>query len=161
MEDSFDFALKRFYEDFGTSRHMVLSTALSNKPSSRMMSIVRIGDVFYFQTDMNFRKYACLIENPYCSLCIDNMQMEGLCMEKGHPFDNPDFMSVYEKSFPSSFSRYSSLKCERVFSFIPSFLELYSYLDGKPYIEVFCIKKKLYRKIPYDGAIGFSYGDVL
>ena len=140
---------------------MVLSTALSNKPSSRMMSVVRIGDVFCFQTDMRFRKYTCLVENPYCSLCIDNMQMEGVCMEKGHPFDNPDFMAVYEKSFPSSFSSYSSLKCERVFSFIPNFLELYSYWDGKPYIELFNIKRRLYRKMPYDGTIGFSYGDVL
>ena len=48
---------KEFYEGFGCGKKMVLSTLQSDKVSSRMMSVVLINGIFYFQTDKTFRKY--------------------------------------------------------------------------------------------------------
>ena len=48
---------KEFYEEFGCGKKMVLSTLQSNKVASRMMSVVLLNGIFYFQTDKTFRKY--------------------------------------------------------------------------------------------------------
>lgn len=67
-----------FLPAFYKGKTMVLSSCEDNKVSSRMMSIVCIDGMFYFQTDMNFRKYRELIHNPQVALCIDNIQIEGV-----------------------------------------------------------------------------------
>lgn len=115
---------------------MVLSTCFEGVVSSRMMSVVRIGELLYFQTCRNFRKYGQIAANPACALCIDNMQIEGVCENIGRPADHPDFMACYRQCFPSSFSMYSLLEDERLFCFTPSLVERYVYQNGSPFLEV-------------------------
>lgn len=101
-----------------------------------MMSIVRIGEHLYFQTGRNFRKYGQLEANPACALCIDNIQIEGVCENIGRPADHPDFMACFRQCFPSSFPMYSLMEDERLFCFTPSLVERYVYKNGSPFLEV-------------------------
>ena len=54
----FSEAYHRFWKEFGTHKKMVLSSSADDVVSSRMMSIVCIGEKLYFQTDKTFRKYS-------------------------------------------------------------------------------------------------------
>lgn len=139
-----------FLSVFNNGKTMVLSSCENNKVSSRMMSIVCIDGLFYFQTDMSFRKYRELIHNPQVALCIDNIQIEGVCKEIGHPMENAKFCSEYEKNFNTSFKMYSSLKNERLFEVSPTFVERWLYIDGVPFIETFDVEQQVYNLTKYE-----------
>ena len=59
----FDDKYNAFLIEFGHGRKMVLSTSENNRVSSRMMSIIQIDGHFYFQTDINMRKYRQIESN--------------------------------------------------------------------------------------------------
>lgn len=146
-----NYRLQEFYEGFGSGKKMVLSTSQNNKVSSRMMSVVLIDGVFYFQTDKTFRKYEQIKDNPNIALCIDNIQVEGVCLEIGHPSNNKEFCTVFEACFKGSYEAYSSLENERLFVVKPTYIEKWEYKDGKPFIEILDIENKVYKNIEYEG----------
>ncbi|MGL4572678.1 MAG: pyridoxamine 5'-phosphate oxidase family protein [Clostridium sp.] len=149
--DNINYKIKEFYESFGSGKKMVLSTSHNNKVSSRMMSIVLIDGVFYFQTDKTFRKYEQIKDNPNVALCIENIQVEGECLELGHPSSNDVFCKVFESCFKGSYEAYSSLKNERLFAVRPTYIEKWEYKDGKSFIEILDIENKVYKNIAYEG----------
>lgn len=140
-----------FLLEFGKGRKMVLSTSENNKVSSRMMSVVQIDGVFYFQTDITFNKYHQIVSNPNVALCIDNIQIEGICEEMGHPLQFSSFCNVFQECFKGSYDAYSSLKNERLFSIKPTYIERWVYENGAPYIETFDIKTKEHKLSKYMG----------
>lgn len=142
--DIFSDNIRLFFSDFGKGRKMVLSTSENNRVSSRMMSIIQIDRIFYFQTDIKMNKYHQIISNNNVALCIDNIQIEGMCEEKGHPLKNTDFCNVFQECFKGSYDAYSSLKDERLFSVAPTYIERWVYKNGMPYIETFDIKNQQY-----------------
>ncbi len=146
---TFDEAYLKFWEEFGESRTMVLSTSLHDIVTSRTMSIVACEEKLYFQTDKTFRKCDQLKENPHVALCIDQIQIEGECSKIGRPSDHSDFCRAYERCFPGSYRRYSHLQNERLFCVIPALIERWLYIDGKPCIETFDIAHREYVCIPY------------
>lgn len=73
--------LKRFYNDFGNYKNMVLSTTCENKVHSRMMSIVLIENKFYFQTDKHFLK-CCDIKTNLTQI-IHHRQLKKINSGKG------------------------------------------------------------------------------
>lgn len=149
--DIFSSEYKAFLSDFGKGRKMVLSTSENDMVSSRMMSVVQINGIFYFQTDITFRKYHQLLLNPNAALCADNIQIEGLCREIGHPLDNKPFCDCFSDCFKGSFDAYTSLKNERLFAFAPAYIERWIYKNGVPFIESFSVKEKIYRLNEYKG----------
>lgn len=140
-----------FLNEFGNGKKMVLSTSLNDKVTSRMMSVIHQNGIFYFQTDKHLRKYDQLIKNENVALCIDNIQIEGICKELGHPLENPDFCSQYKECFASSFERYSSLSNEVLFAVTPLHLERWLYKDGTPFVESFDIANREYCIYEYQG----------
>lgn len=140
-----------FLAEFAKGKTMVLSSFDDGKVSSRMMSVVCINGAFHFQTDRTFRKYQQLIGNPQAALCIDNIQIEGVCREVGQPLDDPAFCRIFAECFPGSFRAYSSLENERLFVLEPEYVQRWVYKDNVPFIEVFDIKKQEYRIIEYKG----------
>ena len=138
-----------FLEEFGRGRKMVLSTSLNDHVMSRMMSIVQCEGIFYFQTDREMRKYRLLSSNPHVALCIENIQIEGLCRQIGRPMENSDFCSLYEECFPSSFHRYSDLENECLFAVTPLWIERWLYLDGIPFLEEMDMEKQIYKRREY------------
>jgi len=148
-----EFSLKYsvFLDGFGRGRKMVLSTSENGRVSSRMMSVVRINGGFFFQTDTGLRKYRQLSANKYAALCIDNIQIEGICEELGHPLGNAAFCEVFRECFCGSYDAYTSLENERLFVLEPLFAERWIYSAGVPYIEKFDIENKQYSCEKYTG----------
>ena len=140
-----------FLAEFGKGKIMVLSSSKNDKVTSRMMSVIQIDGTFYFQTDKSFRKYDQLINNPLVALCIDNIQIEGVCEEIGIPKNNEDFCEVFKECFKGSYDAYTELENERLFSVSPVFIERWVYGDGKPFVETFDICKKEYCFKEYNG----------
>lgn len=149
--NKFEEKYKAFLSDFGKGRTMVLSTSENDRVSSRMMSIVMIDGLFYFQTDINFNKYRQIINNHNVALCIDNIQIEGICEEIGHPLQNTLFCEVFKDCFKGSYEAYTSLKNERLFVVTPVNIERWIYKDSVPYIETFNITLKEYKISKYIG----------
>lgn len=142
--NTFSNKYKAFLSDFSKGRKMVLSTSENDIVSSRMMSVIQIDGTFYFQTDCTFRKYRQLSSNRNVALCIDNIQIEGICEELGHPLDNADFCRQFEECFKGSFDAYTSLENERLFAVKPVFIERWIYENGIPFIETFDVLKQNY-----------------
>ena len=140
-----------FLAEFAKGKTMVLSSSEKGKVSSRMMSVVCINGAFYFQTDRNFRKYRQLMDNPQAALCIDNIQIEGVCRELGSPMDEPLFCKVFQECFGGSFRAYSSLENERLFVLEPEYVQRWVYKNSLPFIEVFDVKKQEYEISQYRG----------
>lgn len=146
----FEENFKAFLGEFTCGKTMVLSSSENDKVTSRMMSIVHIDGLFYFQTDKSFRKYHQLISNPQVALCIENIQVEGMCKEQGHPLENALFCEIYKACFNSSFKRYSFLESERLFVVEPTFVERWRYIEGVPFIETFEVKNREYKMTRYE-----------
>ncbi len=140
-----------FLSEFGKGRKMVLSTSLNDRVSSRTMSVVLIKGLFYFQTDVTFSKYQQLKSNPNVALCIDNIQIEGVCMEIGHPMDNDAFCEHFQQCFKGSYDAYTALENERLFAVKPTYIERWVYQDGVPYIESFDVEAQTYEINRYIG----------
>lgn len=140
-----------FLAEFGESRKMVLSTSLNNHVTSRMMSIIQQDGIFYFQTDKTFRKYYQLSGNKNAALCMDNIQLEGICKEIGHPVEREEFSVLYQKCFPNSFHNYSMLKNERLFEMIPVYVKRWIYRSKRPFQEIFDLQAHEYSMLEYKG----------
>lgn len=115
------------------------------------MSVVRLGDRFYFQIDGDSRKAAQLRENPRAALCLGNLQIEGVCREIGRPQEHKAFCAAYRAAFPSTFDRYTHLECERLWEFAPDFAKKWSYEGGEPFEEILdpasgILEKKKYER---------------
>ena len=114
-----------FFEKTGAAAHMVLATAGNDgRVSARTMSVVRLGDRFYFQIDGDSRKAAQLREN---------------------------LRAAYRAAFPSSFDRYTHLECERLWEFAPDFAKQWIYEGGEPFEEILdpaagILEKKKYER---------------
>ena len=144
-------AYDTFWRELGTNRTMVLATSLHDAVTARMMSFVILDGKFYFQTDRTSRKYNQLRSNANVSICADNIQIEGRCVELGRPADDTRFCAVYREHFPNAYTRYSLLTNERLFDVTPTFIERWRYLDGIPYIESFHVENKHYLLERYQG----------
>lgn len=150
-EERFEEACLKFWQEFGESKKMVLSTAVNDVVTSRMMSVIHLNNQLYFQTDHTFRKYEQLKKNPHVALCIDNIQIEGFCKEIGIPAQNAEFCKAYQECFASSFHRYTLLKNERLFVVLPTFIERWVYMEGVPYMQILDIKNRKYLLKQYLG----------
>lgn len=133
----------------GEAKNMVLSTSLNDYVASRTMSIIIIDRRLYFQTDKASQKYSQLHKNPNVSLCMDNIQIEGKCVEIGIPTDNLLFCELYKKHFPTAYDMYSRLPNERLFCVKPLYIKKWLYVDGQPYEELFQPLKKKYERRKY------------
>lgn len=149
--NEFDIKLNKFFSEFGIGRRMVLSTSENNVVSSRMMSVVLIDGVFYFQTDITMKKYSQIMANPNVALCIDNIQIQGVCEEIGKPLENEDFASTFEKCYKGSYDTFSSLKNERLFAVKPVFIERWVYVRKGLFIETFDFNTRRYKFFRYIG----------
>lgn len=147
--NEFESKIKEFFYNIGNHKTMVLSTSFNDKVTSRMMSVILFDEKFYFQTDMTFRKYEQMKNNPNVALCIDNIQVEGICREIGRPQDNSDFCRLYQENFSGSYELYSGLQNERLFEIIPTYIQKWIYEDGKPFVEALDFENKIYSKQEY------------
>lgn len=128
-------AMNGFSTKIGEAKKFVLATSLNDRPTARMMSCIIINNAIYFQTDKQFTKYEQISQNSTVALCIDNIQIEGIAQECGHPLEetNQQFAKLFEKYYSSSFRMYTHLPNEVVFKVRPTKITLWEYENGKPY----------------------------
>ena len=131
----FEHETTSFFNKIGIAKKMVLATCAENKTTARMMSCIFTDGNIYFQTDKDFLKYKQITINPNVALCIDNIQIEGIASDIGHPLDKDNiFFSVkFKASFRGAYYKYTSLSCERLIQVTPKFITLWEYDNGKPY----------------------------
>lgn len=112
------------------------------------MSFIIINKKLYFQTDKAFLKYEQIMCNNKVAVCYNNIQIEGLCKEFGHPLNpqNNVFIKKYKQFFKSSYEKYSHIESETIFEISPTFITLWRYEDDKPFREYFDVTKKTYKK---------------
>ncbi len=149
MDLSYSDLENEIYNNIGEKAFLVLSTSYKDRVTSRTMSFLVIDKKFYFQTDDTFLKFEQIKNNPNVSLCINNIQIEGVAKILGHPFQetNKQFLEHYKNSFLSSFKNYSALDREVVISIEPVFITLWKYEGNKPLRDFLDIKnKKAYRE---------------
>lgn len=115
MENRLQIKLNQVYDQIGDHAKMVLATSCNDKVSARKMSFIIENGLFYFQTDHTFRKYQDIKENNQVALCLDNIQIEGICEELGCPLDYINFINQFKKYFFSSYEAYSSLSSEQLY----------------------------------------------
>ena len=85
------------FQQIGDHAKIVLATSHQDKVTARKMSFLIMNGIFYFQTDKTFRKYQDIQDNENVALCLDNIQIEGICKEIGHPLDHQDFCKYFQK----------------------------------------------------------------
>lgn len=141
--------LKEIYDQIGDHAKLVLATSSNNHVSARKMSFIIIDNKFYFQTDISFRKYKDIKENPNVALCLDNIQIEGQCYELEHPLKHVEFASKFKEYYRSSYDAYTSLESERLFVVEASFIQRWNYVNNKPVIEQLYIDKESYSERYY------------
>lgn len=146
----FEKKANELFRDFGTHETMVLSTSLNNKVSSRAMSVIVIDGMFLFQADRNSRKYNQIKVNPSVALCVNNIQIEGVCKEIGKPTDCKKFCELYKEFYPRAYELYSNLRNEMLFCIKPVFIQKWIYENGNPYIETWDFISKKYEKQLYE-----------
>lgn len=151
MNTVFGTKKEELFSQLGDHAKIVLASSANDIVSARMMSFVIIDTIFYFQTDIRLRKYNDIKNNHNVALCMDNIQIEGICKEIGHPLDNKDFCKVFKKYYNSSYVNYSKLQDERLFVVIPTFIQKWTYVEGKPIIEKFYMNDQEYQTIAYQG----------
>ena len=141
-----------FLKSIGEHQIMCLATSADNRVTARSMSIVIISGAFYFQTDSAFLKYQQISENPHVALCVGNIQIEGLCQEKGHPLapENTAFASLYRQYYESSYEQYSPLAVEVLFAITPTKITIWLYENNIPYREFYDCTSQTYQKIACD-----------
>lgn len=149
--DTFSEKYEAFLSEFGKARKMVLSTSKDDIVSSRMMSVILMDGRFYFQTDVTSKKYCQLMSNKNAALCADNIQIQGICEDIGHPRSNTSFCSLFRECYRGSFDAYTMLENERLFAVIPTYIERWVYKENVPYIESFDVKARNYKISRYNG----------
>lgn len=148
----FNCRANELFKEIGESKVMYLATCANGRVTSRAMSFIIYDQKLYFQTDRKFIKYEQISENPNVAVCIDNIQIEGVCKDIGSPLDDANrfFAEKYEKYYKSSFEKYSHMKDEALLEVAPTQIKLWKYDAGRPYQEFLNFVDKTYRKEYYD-----------
>ncbi len=143
--------VSELFDGLGESKVMYLGTCSNGRVTSRAMSFIIYDKKLYFQTDRNFIKYEQISENPNVAVCIDNIQIEGVCRDIGAPLDDANrlFAEKYMKYYKSSFEKYSCMKDEALMEVTPTQIKLWNYEDGQPYQEFLNFIDKMYLKEYY------------
>ena len=148
---TFSESIRAFYESLGPAHYMVLATADDTRVSARMMSVIQLDGLFYFQTDTTLRKHAQLQRNPRAALCAENLQVEGTCRLLGRPMQHEPFRAAFEQAFPSTYARYTGLENEVLYFLEPDFAQKWIYQGGQPFVEHLDYSTQHYEKRPYLG----------
>lgn len=147
MTEIFEVKLRELFDRLGESRIMVLATGDGSRISARSMSVVIYDNKFCFQTDRTFMKYRQLMMNKNAALCCENISVEGTAEEVGRPVGNARFCRLYKQHFEGSYNAYSELENEVVFRLTPKLIKMWIYEKGLPYVEIYDVENKEYKKI--------------
>lgn len=147
----FDKKIRELFQIIGEAKKAVLATSSNNRVTSRMMSFVIYKNKFYCQTDKRFLKVEQILDNPKVSICIDNIQIEGIAQIIGKPTENNIFTILFNKYFKNSYENYSFLENEVLLKINPTFITVWNYNESIPIRNFYKFDLKEYTEEIYIG----------
>ena len=147
----FDKKIIELFQIIGEAKKAVLATSSNNRVTSRMMSFVIYKNKFYCQTDKRFLKVEQILDNPKVSICIDNIQIEGIAQIIGKPSENNIFSTLFNKYFKNSYENYSFLENEVLLKINPTFKAVWNYKESIPIRNFYKLDSKEYIEEIYIG----------
>lgn len=135
----------------GPCSKLVLATSYQNNVTARSISCIIINNKILFQTDRNFNKFHQIQHNPNVALCKDNIQIEGVAICRGRPFDqqNKEFLELYKNYYPNAYNQYSHLEAEEVIEVNITLITTWIYENRKPVRYYYDLKAKRFWKKYY------------
>ena len=133
----------------------VLSTSLNNKVTSRTISLVTYDNVLAFQTSMNMRKYIQIQGNANVALCLGEIQLEGIAVDKGKAKEHEKFTSLFKEKHRGSYDAYTHLDSERIVEISPTYIQVWKYIDGKPHVFKLDMVNEMVSLTPYYHEVGY------
>lgn len=123
----FQTAVEHFYQTLGQKKIMPLATSLNDHVMVRNVSVIIHEGKILFKTDKNFRKTKQLIENPRVAICYWGVQIEGIAVNHGLVFDQPDhsFQELYQKHWEKSYNAYPHKDSEILIEIVPKLVEIW------------------------------------
>lgn len=114
-------------QKFSAGKIFALATLRNGHPTVRTMSGFSLNGKIYFQTDSLMEKAADIRKNNQVALCVDEIQIQGSCVEIGHPLDNANswFADMFKAFFPKAYAQYSHVKTERVYEMTPVMVKIW------------------------------------
>ncbi len=151
----FDEKTTALFQSLGGHLVMVLATCADTRVTARSMSILVKDQSFYFQTDRTFLKYRQISGNNRVALCANQVQVEGICRELGHPMaeENSWFAKRFQAAFPRSYERYTPMAQETLFVVEPRLVRTWIYEDGEPFRETYDFTAGYYAKEKYEYSV--------
>ena len=137
-------SLEEFISYLNDHKNWVLATSCDDEVTARMISIVNVGYIMYFQTAKAFEKYQQIINIEKIALCIGNYQVKAVAKEIGHPFDEKNifFKELYKKHHLKSYERYSKMSDEVIIKVNPTEVKIWKYIDNIPFQEIININDR-------------------
>lgn len=140
---------KRFssvWKQLGESSLFVLATVNGTVPSARMMSGIICSEQIYFQSDSLMDKASEIRQNNAVAVCIEDIQIKGVCSECGHPLakGNEWFAKTFRETYPKAFKKYTHIESEMLYKISPKIIKIWSEIEGIPCIEKLDVEKHMY-----------------
>lgn len=139
-------------EDFPESALIALATSYKDDVSVRTMSCIKIDGDLYFQTDIHSVKAQQLTVQEKAGIAYQNYEIAGTCRLIGHPLDknNAFFLDIFKKYFPEAAKKYSALKQEALYRFVPTDIKIWNYVGSNAQIEHYDLANNEYFKEELD-----------
>lgn len=115
------------------------------------MSFVIYENKFYCQTDKRFLKVEQILDNLKVSICIDNIQIEGVAQIIGKPLEHNMFVTLFKKYFKNSYENYSFLENEILLEINSIFVTVWNYKESVPTRAFYRLASKEYAEEIYVG----------
>lgn len=123
---------------------VVLATCVDDLVAARMISIIIHDNKIYFQTDLRMEKAKEIKKNSNVAICIDSIQIKGICKYVGKPSHIEWFIDKYKIKHPNAYALYSDLEYERVFEIKPTYAKVWTYIQEIPCIKRIDFEKRAY-----------------
>lgn len=125
----------------GLYQRGILATSVNDYVTARRMRIIPDGLTLYGVTDRGLRKTQQIMANPNVAIVAGFVQIEGEASLRGHPFDEPEFISAYKATMPETYDQWragANVTRERdmvVIQIVPKRISLWRYADPSSGIE--------------------------
>ncbi len=132
------------------NKYISVATAAGNDVRARVVDFANIGVSIGFYTWEHTVKVDHLKRNPKISLCIDNLQIEGNAVFKGHPrnSENSAFGECFRERNPNPYKNFMEVSDSLLIMVEPTLMILMSYQDRHLYSDTLDLSKgAAFRKV--------------
>lgn len=129
-------ARKRCLDYISKAASVALATSLEGRTTVRMMTGVVLDGAVWVQTDRRFLKCMQIAGNPRVAICCDDLQMEGVAHDMGHPNDNPAYLQAFADAYPHFAMSFLAKETQIAYKIVPTSGTLWCYEDRLPYMLV-------------------------